>query len=476
MINQAVKKIINSLENENIRYVHWKSNLRIEYALRGIDDLDLLIEEKDLARFIHVLEENKFYLVRSYSDNWQTGLMHFLGYSSHDRKIVHVHLHHRLPIGYDYNKNFYVSNIESILDRRRGYGKVQLSSIEDEYILLVLRIFLKNSLTAFLLRNPVKNIKILCGKSTDFIPKQMRNEYDDLHSRVSWQKVNQILINSYGFIDVDVFYSLKEKINENRYVEIVRGYFLLRNSILIQAPAVRLKSLGKSFSRLIVLRFRFAAKLLNIPPGKIPASGGKIFAFIGSDGSGKSTIMAESYAQLNTHFACKRLHFGKPHKKLNRLLVSGISTLLRSMKLFGLYEQFIAVSNAYARYRVMKTASKYRSNGYIVLIDRMYIPQINSMDCPRLQEMDENLMKQIERHFYKKLSKISLDDTIFLKVSLRNAHSRKPEEDVTKLSQRIQDVNMYLVNNEDRFVVDTDSNNVEESVSLVLENIWKNLI
>lgn len=146
------------------------------------------------------------------------------------------------------------------------------------------------------------------------------------------------------------------------------------------------------------------------------------------------------------------------------------------MKLFGLYEQFIAVSNAYGRYRVMKTASKYRSNGYIVLIDRMYIPQINSMDCPRLQEMDENPMKQIERHFYKKLSKISLDDTIFLKVSLRNAHSRKPEEDVTKLSQRIQDVNMFLVNNEDRFVVDTDSNNVEESVSLVLENIWKNLI
>ncbi len=48
---QLSKKLIEKLDKHNIKYCHWKSNLLLNEALDGYDDLDLLVARGDIYRF-----------------------------------------------------------------------------------------------------------------------------------------------------------------------------------------------------------------------------------------------------------------------------------------------------------------------------------------------------------------------------------------------------------------------------------------
>jgi len=47
IINNFIKGFLLELNNNKVSYVHWKSNLNIDKALFGSDDLDILVSEKD---------------------------------------------------------------------------------------------------------------------------------------------------------------------------------------------------------------------------------------------------------------------------------------------------------------------------------------------------------------------------------------------------------------------------------------------
>ncbi|MCK4440925.1 MAG: hypothetical protein KAU90_02900, partial [Sulfurovaceae bacterium] len=52
--------LINKLNKENIRYCHWKSNLLLDDALDGYDDLDLLVSRDDIYKFESLINQLGF--------------------------------------------------------------------------------------------------------------------------------------------------------------------------------------------------------------------------------------------------------------------------------------------------------------------------------------------------------------------------------------------------------------------------------
>ena len=57
---KGIEGLLQQLEKENINYVHWKSNTNIKDALKGVDDLDILVDSKDKDQYkIHSLRIGK---------------------------------------------------------------------------------------------------------------------------------------------------------------------------------------------------------------------------------------------------------------------------------------------------------------------------------------------------------------------------------------------------------------------------------
>ena len=159
---KLIMTFLNSLNDAGVKYVHWKSNTNIKQALSGIDDLDVLVDPNNQKEFNHVLKNLKFIRAFSNKDNWQDGITNYIGLDAESQKLVHIHLHYKLSLGYDFDKCFTLPIVDNYLKDITHYqNKISLPSYENEYCVLVIRLILKNSLMPFLLLLPNQQLKLI---------------------------------------------------------------------------------------------------------------------------------------------------------------------------------------------------------------------------------------------------------------------------------------------------------------------------
>ena len=140
-----VRKLIDMM-NDEISYVHWKSNQHFYDALSGIDDLDILIDRTQYNELMIILGSlgfKHFYIpeIRGY-----VGVEDYLGFDEETGSIIHLHLHSQLVIGEDFLKGFLVPIEHRLLSRRiwNEEYKVFFPNPSDELLLLILRMGMKN--------------------------------------------------------------------------------------------------------------------------------------------------------------------------------------------------------------------------------------------------------------------------------------------------------------------------------------------
>ena len=114
---KMISTFLNSLQDAGVRYVHWKSNTNINQALSGIDDLDILVDPRNDREFNRVLKDLKFIRAFSNKDHWQDGITNYIGMDFDSQKLVHVHLHYQLSLGYDFDKSFTLPIVDAYLRR-----------------------------------------------------------------------------------------------------------------------------------------------------------------------------------------------------------------------------------------------------------------------------------------------------------------------------------------------------------------------
>jgi len=103
---QLSKALIQQLETNEIVYCHWKSNLLLNEALNGYDDLDLLVKKEHLAKFEATILSMGFKEGSNKNISFSS-VKHFYGYDMNSGNILHLHVYYQIKTGPSWTKSFH---------------------------------------------------------------------------------------------------------------------------------------------------------------------------------------------------------------------------------------------------------------------------------------------------------------------------------------------------------------------------------
>lgn len=469
------------LDNDNIRYVHWKNNTFIDEALAGDDDLDILVDIKQKELLFAVFEKLDIIRAYSYEDNWNENITHYLGIDTESRKLFHIHLHFNIEIAYDYDLCYTLPLVKKYLENRIKYKDlIYLPSFENEYILLIIRIILKNSFSPFLLMLPHRQFGLLKNvKSNGVVQGGGYSEFLDLKEKINHTKLKETLATNFSFVPKDVFEYCESVLLANNSV---KSYFkagkLLKKELKSYRDYGEFSSFRKAFVRLYSIRFYTLLnklKLYNKITGKEAENGGRIIAFVGGDGAGKTTTISNLRKTLKSQFALKSIHVGKPSMHLKGLVFRVISKIFSLIGFKNISKAFFYISIAINRKNEFRIACKLRDKGIIVLQDRIPLEGITAMDCPRVHTILKGKFKKLSKLEKKQYVSIKGVDMLFvLKLKPEIALQRRPEDDPDEL--RIRSGQIWNNDWVAPFAheINTGENNPEQVQNILLKKVWEN--
>lgn len=436
-----IGKLLEKLNEHGVRYVHWKSNTNIDCALSGVDDFDVLVAPEFKKLVEGFFSELKIQRAFSDKDSWQDDIFHYIGFDSKHLKLAHVHIHYNLPVGYDFDKNFKLPIVDAYLTDPIKYKNVLIPEVEKEYVVLVIRLMLKNALTPFLLLLPTAQIKLISSfRSLGVVRGGGYKEFLDLKSRSNHDRVKELLLNEFNFISRDVFKACEATLTDNRSLI---NYFkvggLLKTELNQYRNNSEIKSIFLSFGRInkgridkILARFSGVLKTK-----KKPSLGGRIIAFVGGDGAGKTTNIEGLRKKLSRHFWVETIHVGRPPKSALGFFWKVISRLSSAVGFTAYAQALFFISWALDRRAAFKYACKVRLKGGLVILDRIPLPGITSMDCPRVPTVENGRFKRLaqwEKSIYDEIKGVDL--LFVLKLDPEIALQRRKEDDPDELRIR----------------------------------------
>ena len=477
------KAFFSALSEEEIRYCHWKSNRRLPKALAGATDLDLLIHPAEKTRFDQALERFSFKRVISPPEKRYPGTEDHLGFDYDTGKLIHLHVHYKLVLGRRHVKDYHLPIEGVIFDNLRVLQDVNVPCAEIELLLLTIRANMKLSLMSVLWA-------IIKSKTGPY-PQDVMAEF--------------------GFLLRDY--------NEGRFCELLAASRLpLGQSILVPyinelgqgQPTIGtvIKVRSHIFSELKPFRKcgtwvgvprRFVAVLQTVPVArrcfppqkKKMAEKGRIFAMVGADGSGKSTLTKALGEWLSWKLAVRTSYFGIP-KTVSVWLVVHVAYFFRMVgrlnpfktlrhRLDSLAKEASArrwLFIAKKRLRIYTASLHFASVGGIVVADRYPLPAFQAMekpmDGPRIKAEaggQTNRLSDREEDYY---SRIRLPDKIFvLQTRIDKLRERKGN-----VERKIYEAKAKAVNAlEHSDIIDViDANRSHSDVLLdVKRRIWESL-
>ncbi|MGH7450360.1 MAG: hypothetical protein ACRENG_03375 [bacterium] len=438
-------RLVESFNRRGVEYCHWKSNLSLAQAMSGEQDLDLFIDRKSLPKSTTILMEQGFKAAVVRLGPNTPGIFHYYGLDTQSGKIIHVHLFSSILTGESFVKGHLFPFERMLLENRTNIGEIKVAARSAELVVFVLRTFIKYG--------SLLDVLHLLGKSGE-LRRELRwlQAEDDMAAAV-------LLLKKYcPVVDEPLF---------RRCIHVLdRESSLSERLILAHAVRRRLRVYAKytPFRRLLAyvpvwwvkVRRRFAGNRKN----KILQSGGAIIAFVGTDASGKSTLVFETGRWLGKVFAVRTVHVGKPP---SLWLTAPVNLALRlARRLFpqmrhrrhemqsgsthpsvsqpqaeeSLLLNFAikAVTLAWERRNLTIKARRLAAHGEIVICDRYPSEAIGAMDSPRLREQSTeggtkatlyNWLAHVEQRLYRQIP--PPDIVLRLGVSLETVKQRSRE-------------------------------------------------
>jgi thymidylate kinase len=430
-----VYKIFKQLTLNKIQWCHWKSNEHLLAGVHGDTDLDVLIDgtdQKDLKAIVSnhkgiYFSTSKF---KAYNDVYDA-----IFYNPDDGKLRHLHIHHALPIGERFLKSYSFLPHKRVLENKVSNDQgVFMSDPSDEMVLLFIRDALKIRLRDILYRKNWGN----------------KIEYDWLKERVSLSNFKKSVEGfkfSFGSEPLIVLYDDYTFDNHKK----------LKQDILEteRHPALtQVKNTLQMWTRELVwilsrLQGKFSFNTPYIMRRRVLPKKSIYVAFVGPDGSGKSTVIKTMKKEWSKKMDIRSVYFGNGdgHKNIMQsalLLLKSFkpkTSNLTQKKTSGSGQEkgyasvLWALSCAIQKYRQSRLAAKLRRKNCVVLADRYpQIQQDNINDGLLLNDSKNstNIIKRyatrIERFLFEITINIKPDIIIRLLPSVEIARQRKPDD------------------------------------------------
>ena len=383
----TIKALIETLNDERIRYCHWKSNWALAETLMGKTDIDLLVHQRDARRFRRILQRCGF--VRAAVSPFPS-VEHHHALDGETGVIVHVHAYYQVITGGSLAKNYQLPLEDMLLENIRREGIINVPVMGAELIIFVLRMFVKHT--------TVIEITLLARQWN-----AVRREAAWLMTDAAFGQADKLLRNWFPQVDAQLFRQAFEALRRPAplWRRIIIGYrvrkrlhSLARNSQL-RARWIE----AKKFAELIWQRLIGSSKKLT------PAGGGAVFAFVGSEATGKSTILSEIERWLGQHYTVRRIHAGKPPSTWLTFIPHRFLPVLRALfpdhrstrvavcnagpdaPTVSLLFALRSVMLAYERRALLTRASAWSEKGTIVLSDRYPSAKSGAPDSPQLIDL-----------------------------------------------------------------------------------------
>jgi thymidylate kinase len=133
------------LVETGVTYCHWKSNEHLRPGTLGETDLDILVDRESASQVTQVLAETGYKRMAAAPARSYVGIEDYLALDQASGRLIHLHLHYRLVLGEKFLKGYRVPWEDRLLASRQldqGTG-VYVCAPEPELILLVVRAALK---------------------------------------------------------------------------------------------------------------------------------------------------------------------------------------------------------------------------------------------------------------------------------------------------------------------------------------------
>ncbi len=502
MLNKT-NDIVSSLNSREVRYCHWKSNEKLQEALRGSTDLDLLCHPDDEQSFREILNQHGFVRLDDVAFTGYPGIENYVGHDPETGCSIHVHLHFELTFGTPFIKEYVTPWGQYILKNRitDTESGIPITDPTTELFLLIVRHALK-----------IRRYNLVARRS---YYRGFLKEYDWLAERADKSELETITCDLLNPVLVARIGDMLDRTPTNR--DLVKYGKAIRPELDKYSTYALWSTTPTALAR---KAFRGVGKLnrefLNQPyPSrrKLPSRGIEI-AVIGIDGSGKSTHLSFLHEWLSWKMDVHSVYLGSgdgsssllryPLKKLNKLRAKfkNLESINSKNKYtnqdksleqadrdgqpneettdtsVGIAKGVWAILLAREKQKKRRRATRARNRGMVVLMDRYPQNQFKGInDGPLLNawiKSNSKALKKIatwERNIYQELENNSPDLVIKLATDPEVAKKRKPETPMSDLQQKAEIVE-YLEYKNSRVVTIDTHQDIEEVLDDIKREVW----
>ncbi len=413
------KELFNDLNSKNINYCIYKGLNHLNEDLNGDrGDIDILIDENDIAKFEAVSKSQGFYRF----DFFGNRPLFYFKLDMYTHKLLQLDIDYFIRLGNRPNMEFYMP-VEFKKLKLSKYKNINVLAKDDYLPLMFLMRLISNKGTQqnfTELKEQLKTTSIKESYMTNLLNKKFgiswKNIENDILKNSSWASLSNYKKNILTKTFVDSKLKLMKKF---------KYYFRIK---------LKLKS------------------ILEIPKFRIRDKG-HLIAFIGVDGAGKSSTV--DYIENLDYFkytGIKRIYFGN-----NEYWIPGLTKLLQK----GLKNRILTVALGTLalidrQLRVL-IALYYMYQGNIVLADRY----IYDDEIGRERNKEEFEKKSLIKKIYHKIFAVRMlrkpDLTIFLDVSPDVAYTRKQDYSYETMLKVNEEYKNYMSQVEDVLIVNADN-------------------
>lgn len=284
---RPIELLLRDLRSRSVRYCHWKGNSNLGKALSGEKDLDLLVDTADATDVVAALAAAGFRRAVEPAGAGFPGVEHHLARAEPEGMLAHLHLHWQL-IPTKGNPTLVRLPWEQVVLSTRVQHElydVDVPAPEMELLLFLVRAALR-----------VRTKHLLAERAgRSFLDADALGELQWLAARTTPEALGA---RASALIGERAAATVAELMRGAPSAKSLRA---LRSQML--PPASLYQGTGRRETMRSLVRGRKAAK-------RTLSTGGRVIAFLGSDGAGKSTVVAAVTAWLGAELDVRRIYLG----------------------------------------------------------------------------------------------------------------------------------------------------------------------
>jgi hypothetical protein len=311
---RSLTDLFDRLQADGIRYCHLKSHEH----LRPSTDIALLVDRQATQMLARVLAETSFKRFTTVPWGNSQAIESYLGFDADSGTLLQLQLHYQLTVG-ERDINGYRLPWEELLLSTRQWDEARRVYVADphvELVFLTVRVALQ-----LRLRDAV-----LDSLGRPYVRSGQLREFRWLVARIVIDRLRDVAASLVGARAAGILLAMIDAETPT-----VRHLLAFRRSL--DPPLATSRTLGA----VEALRQRWArvARRLGflVPTRRVLPHGGVLVAFVGADGSGKSTVTEAVTRWLSTYLDAERVYFGNGKGSISlprRLLELGAALVRRA--------------------------------------------------------------------------------------------------------------------------------------------------